>query len=292
MFQRICKQAISSNQCIAKFPNIADIKHFSSSITYFKKESKGQYATVFPFVIYKNRMYPRLKGEHPSLTHNQIMQAASQEWQQLSKEEKDKYKDIYKDEIDAWRADDDTIKEIEKLRDEIAELVQDRPTRYLNLKNYIYFNAAAIQRKYGKKNSLENFITEYKSMNESERNVYQKKFEETRQDFEKWKQKVEKDGRAEVIKNVNSVLGEKLKSLEFDKPKRIYPFNVFMKKEKGDMKEVGKKWKSLNATEREPFYEPINKYNRELPVWKEKTRQDGRYRNIEAVKKLIAKLRM
>ncbi len=43
-------------------------------------------------------MYPILKEEHPSLTHHQILQAVSQEWQQLSKKEKDKYKDIFQDE--------------------------------------------------------------------------------------------------------------------------------------------------------------------------------------------------
>ena len=39
-------------------------------------------------------------------------------------------------------------------------------------------------------------------------------------------------------------------------------------------------------------WEPFNRYKNELSVWKEKTRQDGRKKNIEAVKKLLKQLKM
>ncbi len=128
MFQTIFRQVISSNQCIVNFPYIVDIKHFRPSKIYFKAESKIKHLLLFK--IYSRKMYPIQKEEHSSLTHHQILQAVSQEWQQLSKKEKDNNKDIFQDEMDAWRADNDTIQEIEKLKNEIAELVHDRPTRY------------------------------------------------------------------------------------------------------------------------------------------------------------------
>ncbi len=46
-------------------------------------------------------------------------------------------------------------------------------------------------------------------MNESERSVVRKKFEEKQHEFETWKQKVEKDGRAQLIKNLKIVLSKR-----------------------------------------------------------------------------------
>ena len=74
MFQRICKQAISSNQCIAKFPYIADIKHFSSSITYFKKEL----ITDLHFIKEECIVF-KTESRNLSLNQQQVRQAVSKE---------------------------------------------------------------------------------------------------------------------------------------------------------------------------------------------------------------------
>ena len=300
MFQRIFRQVISSKQCIANFPYIVDIKHFRPSIIYFKAESNNKNSG--PFEIYSRKMYPILKEEHPNLRNNQIVQAVSQEWQQLSKKEKDKYRNLFQDEMDAWRADNDTIEEIEKLKNEIAELVHDRPTRYSSLSNFYFADVAS--KSNGKEDaaSLSKIAKkEWNSINENLRSVYQKKFEQTQLEFENWKQKVEKDDRAEVIKNVKFILSKRLKSLEFDKPKKALPYNYFLQqniksceseKQREKLKELGNKWQNLSAAEKEPYYEPISRYRNELSVWKLKTKQDGRYKNIEAVKKLLRQLKM
>ena len=105
----------------------------------------------------------------------------------------------------------------------------------------------------------------------------------------------------QFIKNVKFILSKRLKSLEFDKPKKALPYNYFLQqniksceseKQREKLKELGKKWQNLSAAEKEPYYEPINRYRNELSVWKEKTKQDGRYKNIEAVKKLLRQLKM
>ena len=98
---------------------------------------------------------------------------------------------------------------------------------------------------------------EWMSMNEKERSVIQKKFDETRQDFEKWKQKVDEDGRAKIIENLESSLSERLKILQFDKPKSHIPPHICYYKQnfktfKGSttsikLQESTKEWKKLSA---------------------------------------------
>ena len=53
-----------------------------------------------------------------------------------------------------------------------------------------------------------------------------------------------------------------------------------------------KKWKTLSAAEKEPYYESVNKYNKEMIVWKETTSQDGRIEVIKAIKTLLTQLKM
>ena len=55
----------------------------------------------------------------------------SQKWNELSETEKEKYKDIYNNNMKEYKADD-TVKEIEQLKNEIEELLADRPTHYKN----------------------------------------------------------------------------------------------------------------------------------------------------------------
>ena len=38
---------------------------------------------------------------------------------------------------------------------------------------------------------------------------------------------------------------------------------------------------NLSAAEREPYYESLNKYNKDIIVWKETTSQDGRMEVIK-----------
>ncbi len=140
------------------------------------------------------------------------------------------------------------------------------------------------------------------SMNEKERSVIQKKFDETRQDFEKWKQKVDEDGRAKIIENLQSILSERLKVLQVDKPKSPIPPHISYYQQnfqsfKGSstaikLQESIKEWNNLSAGEKEPYYESMNKYHEDMIVWKETSSQDGRKKVIKAIKKLLSQLKM
>ena len=68
---------------------------------------------------------------------------------------------------------------------------------------------------------------EWLSMNEKEWSDVHKMFDESRQDLEKWKQKVKEDGRAKRIKNLESSINKRLKILQHDKPKCMRPFVCF-----------------------------------------------------------------
>ena len=142
----------------------------------------------------------------------------------------------------------------------------------------------------------------FKAMNEKERRILEKKFEKTQQDFEKWKQKVKQDGRVKIMKDLESNLNQRLKKLEFDKPKRCIPPNIYYYQQtfksyegsdsKTKLQQSMKKWKTLSAAEKEPYYESVNKYNKEMIVWKETTSQDGRIEVIKAIKTLLTQLKM
>ena len=141
---------------------------------------------------------------------------------------------------------------------------------------------------------------EYKLMDEQERKAYQKKFDESRLDLDKWKDKVEKDGRAEIIKNLESSLKERLKSLQFDKPTYVNPaicyyqknYKSYEGKANGRLAKCMMQWKTLSDAEKEPYYESLNNYNKDMIVWKEKAGKDGRMKVIQLIKKLISQLKM
>ena len=76
-------------------------------------------------------MYPRLKDKHPNSRATEISKLAAEEWKQLSETEKEEYREMCKDRIKEYKADD-TKQEIERMRREIEELVHDRPAQYLS----------------------------------------------------------------------------------------------------------------------------------------------------------------
>ena len=245
-------------------------------------------------------MYPRLKDKHPNLGVHEITKFAAEEWNQLSEAEKEEYRKICKDKMIEYEADD-VKQEIERMRKEIEEILHDRPVKY-RYSSHVYFIDAMKNNKVSVDVSLKKASKEFKAMNEKERSILEKKFEETQQDFEKWKQKVKKDGRAKIMKDLESNLSERLKSLQFDKPKRFTPPHACYlqqncKSFKGStnqnkLQECNKQWKNLSAAEKEPYYESLNKYNKDMIVWKETTSQDGRMEVIQAIKKLLYKLKL
>ena len=48
----------------------------------------------------------------------------------------------------------------------------------------------------------------------------------------------------------------------------------------------------VSAAEKEPYYESLNKYNKDMTVWKKTATQDGRMKVINAIKKLLRQLKM
>ena len=222
------------------------------------------------------------------------------EWNQLDEAEKKKYTEMWKDKKKEYEADD-VKQELESMRKEIEEIVHDRPTKYRTW-TQIYYMDVVKNSKVSSKVSLKIASKELKALNEKERSILQKEFAETQQDFEKWKQKVKRDGRAKIMKNLESILDQKLKSLEFDKPKRhlgphlCYFYENFKgSSPKGNgiqFQQSMKQWNNLSAAEREPYYETLHQYRKDMIVWKEKTSQDGRKNLIEAIKKLLYQLKM
>ena len=193
---------------------------------------------------------------------------------------------------------DDVKQEIESMRKEIEEILHDRPVKY-RYSSHVYFIDAMKNNKVSVDVSLKKASKELKAMNEKERSILEKKFEETQQDFEKWKQKVKKDGRAKIMKDLESNLSQRLKSLQFDKPKHFTPPHTcyFNQNFKGSfnsiqLQESVKQWKNLSAAEKEPYYESLNNYNKDMIVWKEKAGKDGRMKVIQLIKKLLSQLKM
>ncbi len=144
------------------------------------------------------------------------------------------------------------------------------------------------------------FEKEFKLMDEQEKRAHQKKFNESRQELKKWKEKIEKDGRAEIIKNLEYNLKERLKSLQFDKPTYVNPAICYYQKNyknlegkaNGRLTECMMQWKTLSDAEKEPYYESLHKYNKDMIVWKEKAGRDGRMKVIQVIKKLRSQLKM
>ncbi len=298
------RQCIPSNQLILNFPRTCDNKWFSlSSIYMYKKKALGLRPPAQPFNMYFKIAYPRLKEKHPDSKAMTITKLAAEEWNQLSEAEKEEYIKMCKDKMKEYEADD-ARQEIERMRKEIEELVHDKPVQYASSWNF-YFGDAARNRKVSKEGSstvMKAATKEFNAMNEKEKSVIQKKFEEKQQDFDEWKQKLKADGRFKIMKDIESNLNQRLKSLEHDKPKRYIPpnFCYYQQNYKSfegstpqiKLQESLKKWKTLSAAEREPYYESVYKYRKEIIVWKETTSQDGRMEVIKAIKTLLTKLKM
>ena len=130
MLQRTLRQFISSNQLILNFPRTCDVKWFSLSSIYSKK-AFGLRPPPQPFNLFRQMAYPRLKDKHPNSRATEISKLAAEEWKQLSETEKEEYREMCKDRIKEYKADD-TKQEIERMRKEIEELVHDRPAQYLS----------------------------------------------------------------------------------------------------------------------------------------------------------------
>ncbi len=302
ILQRMFRQTVLSNQFNWKFPRIFDSKWFCLSSTQCKVKSGLR--PLNNYNIYYKMTYKRLKEEHPSLKTSEICQAIAEEWKQLSEAEKRNYSELYKDKMKEYEADG-TIQELEKIKNEINELLHDRPSHCMsNMNIWNFYFAEVMTNSKGKREgtiNIKNVKKEWESMNEKERSAIQKRFDATRQELDKWKHKIQDDGRAEILRNIESSLSQRLKSLESDKPKFIHPHICYFQQNfkffqgfpmNKRMQELSKKWKSLSAEEKEPYYESLNKYHADMPGWKETTSQDGRMAIIQAIKKLLYHLKI
>ncbi len=287
MFQRMLRHTISSNQFNAKSTHIFDIKWFSFSSPYSNNTPL--------FNVYFRMTSPKLKEEHPKWASMRLTQLAAEKWNKLSEKEKELYREIRIDKMEEYETDG-TMLEIKKMKKEIDELVHDRPIQYRN--NWTCLIGVVMRKsKGGNEDGTSLYPAAHKewlSMNEKERSDLRKKFDKSREDLEKWKQKVKEDGRAKRIKDLESSINERLKILQHDKPKCMRPFVCFLQQHnKGEkMENCKEKWNSLSAAEKEPYYEPINKYKQDIVVWKEKTRLDGRKMVITTLKKLRNQLKL
>ena len=271
MFQRMFRQTVLSNQFNLSFPRIFDSKWFSLSSTQCKVTT-GLRPPNSPYSMYYKMTYPRLKEEHPSLKASEVCQAVADEWKQLSEAEKRKYSELNKDKMKEYEADDN-IQEIEKIKNEINELMHDRPSHYkynMNIWNF-YCAEIMVNSKRDIVGNMKNMKKDWMSLNEKERTAIQKRFEATRQELDKWKQKIQDDGRAEIIRNIESSLSQRLKSLQSDKPKYIPPHICYINQNSKDfkdlpgkerMQELGKKWNTLSDEEKEPYYKSLNQYSK------------------------------
>ena len=290
MFQRVFRQTILSNQFNVNFQPFFDVKRFSLSSIYSHNSTIYNLRPSRPFFLYYKLMLPILKEENPSHRHSVILHAVAEKWRQLSEKEKGKYKAMCKDNRKEFKVHS-SLHEIKIMTDEVKELVHDRTPQYTNS----WHLAMTDVMRNDKKNRLTRLY-------ESERSEIQKRFDETRQELEKWKQRVEKDGRAKtIIRNLDKSLNIKLQSLQFDKPKYCSPpafyfkqnFNSFKETTStAKMQESQKKWKTMSEEEKEPYYKAADKYYEDMIVWKEKIYKDGRINCIEAIKKSLNQLKL
>ncbi len=287
MFQRVFRQTILSNQFNVNFQPFFDVKRFSLSSIYSHNSTIYNLRPSRPFFLYYKLMLPILKEENPSHRHSVILHAVAEKWRQLSEKEKGKYKAMCKDNRKEYK-DHSSLHEIKKMTDEVTELVHDRPTKHRSSWHILFtdINTENVS------NAMKSAWIEWEAMDDNERSVYQKRFDETRQELDKWKQQVEKDGRAKTIRNLELSLNLKLQSLQIDKPKFVPAPVLYFQQNSYSIEVSHKKWKTLNTAEKEPYYEASERYHEDMIVWKEKIYKDGRIKCIEAIKKSLTQLKL
>jgi hypothetical protein len=227
-------------------------------------------------------------------------QVAATQWDQMSKAEKEPYEDLYREKLKQYQTKEHlkNREEFEEIMAAVSRLVVDKPKQY-NCVTTIFHAQLSKDSAQEVSSQTIKAMKMWKLMSEEEKEVYQAKYDKTKEDLEGWKQKVRADGRISEMKALTSKLKTRLKALETDKPKLTPVFNlyfqhnvkIFQEPLQEKIKIIVKKWNSLTEEERQPFVDVYRKSSEDLVAWKEKVTLDGKMMIIVKIRRIITQLR-